>query len=61
MVIYKNIYVDGSLINCGADFALMPSKFEPGGIVQQEFFVGSTPVIAHKTGGLIDTVLDYDY
>jgi hypothetical protein len=28
------IIQDGSLINCGADYALMPSKFEPGGIVQ---------------------------
>jgi hypothetical protein len=27
------LLLDGSLINCGADFALMPSKFEPGGIV----------------------------
>lgn len=24
---------DGPLVNCGCDFALMPSKFEPGGIV----------------------------
>lgn len=38
----------------------MPSKFEPGGIVQHEFFVGSTPVIAMKTGGLQDTVQDFD-
>lgn len=38
----------------------MPSKFEPGGIVQHEFFVGSTPVIAMKTGGLADTVADFD-
>ena len=37
----------------------MPSKFEPGGIVQHEFFIASTPVIAHKTGGLKDTVIDY--
>jgi len=39
----------------------MPSKFEPGGIVQHEFFVASTPVIAHKTGGLKDTVIDFDF
>ena len=38
----------------------MPSLFEPGGIVQHEFFIGSTPVIAFKTGGLKDTVIDYD-
>jgi hypothetical protein len=43
---------DGALVNTGADFALMPSLFEPSGIVQQEFFSGSTPVVAFKTGGL---------
>ena len=39
----------------------MPSKFEPGGIVQHEFFVGGTPVLATKTGGLKDTVIEYDW
>ena len=34
---------DGTLINIGADFGLMPSSVEPGGIVQHEFFVASTP------------------
>jgi hypothetical protein len=38
----------------------MPSMFEPGGIVQQEFFVAGTPVIAFKTGGLKDTVFEFD-
>lgn len=38
----------------------MPSLFEPGGIVQQEFFVASTPVIAFRTGGLKDTVKEFD-
>jgi starch synthase len=38
----------------------MPSLFEPGGIVQQEFFVAGTPVIAFKTGGLKDTVKEFD-
>lgn len=38
----------------------MPSLFEPGGIVQHEFFVGSTPVIAFNTGGLKDTVFEFD-
>lgn len=47
-------------MNAGADFGLMPSLFEPGGIVQQEFFVGSTPVIAFQTGGLKDTVFEFD-
>lgn len=47
-------------MNQGADFALMPSLFEPGGIVQHEFFVAGTPVVAHKTGGLKDTVIDFN-
>lgn len=45
-------FSDGPFINVGSDYGMMPSKFEPGGIVQHEFFVGSTPVVAMKTGGL---------
>jgi hypothetical protein len=29
----EEFFTDGSLINRGADFGLMPSLFEPGGIV----------------------------
>ena len=54
-------FTDGSLVNRGADFGLMPSNFEPGGIVQHEFFVGATPVIAYKTGGLKDSVIEYNW
>lgn len=32
-------FTDGPLVNLGADVGVMPSLFEPGGIVQQEFFV----------------------
>ncbi len=39
----------------------MPSAFEPGGIVQHEFFVGKTPVIAFKTGGLKDSVIEFKW
>lgn len=53
-------FTDGDLVNLGADFCLMPSVFEPGGIVQQEFFVAGTPVIAFKTGGLKDTVINWN-
>jgi starch synthase len=52
-------FVDGPLLNFGADFGLMPSAFEPGGIVQQEFMVANTPVIAFKTGGLRDTISEF--
>ncbi len=48
------------MVNLGADFGLMPSAFEPGGIVQQEFFIAGTPVVAFKTGGLKDTVFEYN-
>lgn len=54
-----DFFTDGPLVNLGADFGLMPSAFEPGGIVQQEFFVAGTPVIAFRTGGLKDTVHEW--
>ena len=54
-------FTDGSLVNRGTDFGLMPSAFEPGGIVQHEFFVGKTPVIAFKTGGLKDSVIEFKW
>lgn len=53
-------FEDGPLVNLGCDFGLMPSEFEPGGIVQHEFFIAETPVIANKTGGLQDTVIEYN-
>eukprot|EP00921_Rhytidocystis_pertsovi_P013784 GHVQ01022382.1.p1 GENE.GHVQ01022382.1~~GHVQ01022382.1.p1 ORF type:complete len:1848 (+),score=155.63 GHVQ01022382.1:2238-7781(+) len=55
----NEFFTDGSLVNLGADFGLMPSAFEPGGIVQQEFFIAGTPVIAYRTGGLKDTVSEF--
>lgn len=57
----NEFFTDGSLVNLGADFGMMPSAFEPGGIVQHEFFVGSTPVIAFRTGGLKDSVFEYNW
>ena len=55
----QSFFKEGPLVNLGADFGLMPSMFEPGGIVQQEFFVACTPVIAFRTGGLKDTVFEF--
>ena len=57
----NEFFTDGPKINLGSDFGLMPSLFEPGGIVQQEFFVAGTPVIAFRTGGLRDTVFEYNW
>jgi starch synthase len=53
-------FSDGPLVNIGSDYSMMPSLFEPGGIVQHEFFCGGTPVIAFRTGGLKDTVFEFD-
>lgn len=45
-------------IIAGSDFCLMPSRFEPCGLVQmQAQCYGSLP-IAHATGGLADTIID---
>jgi hypothetical protein len=38
----------------------MPSRFEPGGIVQHEFFIASTPAVVFATGGLKDSVIEFN-
>ena len=57
----NEFFTDGPKINMGSDFGLIPSMYEPGGIVQQEFFIAGTPVIAFWTGGLKDLIVEYDY
>jgi starch synthase len=47
-------------IFAGADMILMPSKYEPGGIVAVEAMrYGCIPIV-RATGGLADSVVDYD-
>ena len=48
------------MIEAGADMFLMPSRFEPCGLNQMYSQRYGTPPIATATGGLVDTIVDYD-
>jgi glycogen synthase len=45
---------------CAADFAVVPSLFEPFGLVQLEAMSSKCVPIGSRTGGIKDTVVSYD-
>lgn len=61
----KNVAVVNKFDNClaeliyaASDFIMVPSKFEPCGLIQMNAMLLGTLPIAHKTGGLVDSIKD---
>ena len=48
------------LMEAGADFFLMPSRYEPCGLNQMYSLIYGTLPIVRRTGGLADTVQNYN-
>lgn len=56
-----HVYFDqGPLASVGADFGVMPSLYEPSGLVREEFFAAGTPLVCSVAGALRDRVDTYD-
>lgn len=62
---YGRLYLNTSFneelahkIQAGVDLFLMPSSFEPCGLSQMYSLKYGTPPLAHRTGGLADTIID---
>jgi glycogen synthase len=50
---------DGLQLNLAADLCVMPSLFEPAGLVQHEFLAAGTPIVASSADGLRDSLVDF--
>ena len=48
------------LVYAGSDLFMMPSRYEPCGLGQMIALRYGTPPVAARTGGLADTITDYD-
>jgi len=65
--LHKNLSVNfifdneaAHLVEAGSDFFLMPSRYEPCGLNQMYSLRYATLPIAHRTGGLADSIVDVD-